>query len=148
MIAHTQAFQRLKDETQEVLDFAILVSYAVPFLKHDIKQAQEKDETLLDTKLMPFRPDNFERDKISIGKVKDSASKYKKEVAKSIRLVGFSYFEVYVGDVILEILDFHAAEKISPRTGFVTSSEFAGTGEQVSALQAARITQEVAALEI
>lgn len=117
MIAHTQAFQRLKDETQEVLDFAILVSYAVPYLKHAIKKAQANDEALLDTKLMPFRPDNFDRDKIRIGKVKDSASKYKKEVAKSIRLVGFSYFEVYVGDVILEILAFHAAEKIRQELG-------------------------------
>lgn len=121
MIHHTEAFKRLKDETQEVLDFAILVSYAVPHLKHRIKEAQEKDEALLDTKLMPFRPDNFERDKIPIGKIKDSASKYKKEIAKSIRLVGFSYFEVYIGDVIQEILEFHAAEKLRRELGSTPS---------------------------
>jgi RiboL-PSP-HEPN len=131
VIAHTQAFQRLKDETQEVLDFAILVSYAVPYLKHGIKEAQEGEPPLADTQLMPFKPDNFERDKIRVGKVKDSARKYKREIAKSIRLVGFSYFEVYVREVILEILDFHSTQMLKDELG--TSPTVASFDEDAKA---------------
>lgn len=95
------------------LDFAILNSYAVPYLKHGIA-TEEKNAGGQDIarRLMPFRPDGFPS-KSSIGKVRDSSIHFKVEIAKSIRLSSFSFFEAYVGDVIREVLEFHGAERLS-----------------------------------
>lgn len=107
MITHTNAFKRLKDETQDIFDFAILTAYAVPFVKHKLKEA-EKEYTgaAYNSELMAFRPDGF-RHNTTVGKIRDSATRYKAEIAKSIRLSSFSYFEAYVGNVIREAVAFH-----------------------------------------
>lgn len=112
MIAHTKSFKILKDETQSILDFAVACSYAVPYLKNAIaKEAKASARADYLTDKMPFRPDTF-HDHSQIGKIQASCQRYKPEVSKLIRLGAFSYFEVYVGDLLGEILAFHGANEL------------------------------------
>jgi hypothetical protein len=120
MISHTHSFQTLKDQTQETLDFAVLVSYAVPFLKHKLKDSEEtylsesanssEQSGRYEKQPMPFRPETFDGRKVVVGKIRDSALGYKREIAKTLRLTSFSYFEAYIGDVLNEIIAFHGGE--------------------------------------
>ncbi len=41
MYAHTESFLTLRQQTQEVLDFAVLISNSVPLLKMTIKNIEK-----------------------------------------------------------------------------------------------------------
>ena len=113
VIQHTFAFKTLKDQAQEIFDFAVMVCCATPYLKHGIS-LERKDYvgTNFEGEMVPFRPDHFSQKGVYMGKLIDSSQKYKKEVAKTIRLSSFSYFEAYVGDIIREIFEFHGGQSI------------------------------------
>ena len=63
MIPHTKSFKRLKDEAQTALNFAIVVSYAVPSLKRILQGLAEGEQ-------LPFLPDYFNARPIPTEKVK------------------------------------------------------------------------------
>lgn len=103
MIPHTKSFKRLKEEAQQVLDFAIVVSYAVPSLKR-VLQTVGEDEAL------PFTPDHFDSRPIATQKVRSNIKHYKEVLSRHIFISSFSYFEAYFVDVLKEIIAFHGAE--------------------------------------
>lgn len=105
MIPHTKSFKRLKDEIQTVLDFAIVVSYAVPSLKIVLGQLGENDP-------LPFSPDHFDSRPIPTKKVRSNLAGYKEALSRHIFLSSFSYFEAYFVDVLKEVIDFHTKEHL------------------------------------
>jgi len=99
--AHTKAFVRLKDQTQAVLDFSILVCNAIPLLKMTIKNVEKgKEHTNL------AKPDYF-KGKPNQEKLKCHAQEYKENLSKYVLLSNFSFFEAYVIDAVNEIFEFH-----------------------------------------
>jgi len=103
MIAHTKAFLRLKEESQSVFDFAIVVSYAVPALKYSLKHLSE------DTPI-PFKPEHFDTRPIATAKVRENAKEYKKLLSRYVFLSSFSFFEAYFHDVLKEVINFHGKD--------------------------------------
>lgn len=102
MYAHTESFKRLKEQTQEILDFAILIMNAVPLLKMTIKKIEKGVDGIALAK--PDFPNQVGPDKEQL---KSYAQKYKGDLSKYILLSNFSYFEAYVIDAIEEIFKFH-----------------------------------------
>lgn len=100
MIPHTKAFAVLKREAQQVFDFAIVVTYAVPALKYALKG-------LAPDQPIPFRPEHFDSRPIAIEKVRQNAKEYKRLLSRYIFLSSFSFFEAYFHDVLREIVEFH-----------------------------------------
>src|SRR5437016_909818 len=109
MIPHTEAFAVLKRQVQEVFDFAIVVTYAVPALKHVLKHAAIRDDQI------PFRPDHFDSRPIAIEKVRENTKAYKAVLARYLFLSSFSFFEAYFNDVLKEIIDFHGSDSLLGR---------------------------------
>jgi hypothetical protein len=105
MIPHTKAFKRLKDEAQNVFNFAIVVCYAVPSLKFALKDLAADAE-------LPFLPDHFDARPIAREKVLAHAREYKEVLSRYIFLSAFSYFEAYFVDLLAEILAFHGGEDL------------------------------------
>lgn len=103
MIPHTQSFSRLKNEVQNVMNFAIVVSYAVPCLKYTLKKMPMEQPPL-------FKPDHFDSRPIKTEKVLHDTEVYKETLSRHIVLSSFSYFEAYFHDVLQEILDFHGKD--------------------------------------
>ena len=103
MIPHTQSFSRLKKEVQNVMNFAIVVSYAVPCLKYTLKNEPKEQPP-------PFNPDHFDSRPIKTEKVLHDTKAYKETLSRHIVLSSFSYFEAYFHDVLKEILDFHGKD--------------------------------------
>jgi hypothetical protein len=108
MIPHTKAFAVLKREAQQVFDFAIVVTYAVPALKYALKGLAPDHST-------PFKPDHFDSRPIAIDKVKENAKEYKALLSRYIFLSSFSFFEAYFRDVLTEIIDFHGRDLVLER---------------------------------
>jgi hypothetical protein len=65
MIPHTKAFAVLKREAQQVFDFAIVVTHAVPALKYALKGIASDHS-------IPFRPEHFDSRPIAIDKVRQT----------------------------------------------------------------------------
>lgn len=101
MYSHTNALTRLKTETQNTLDFAVLNCNAIPLLKMTINKMAKGDATL---KLA--NPDFFKNSSIP-QQLKGYATNYKFNMSKFILLSNFSFFEAYVIDAINEMIIFH-----------------------------------------
>lgn len=123
MIPHTQAFIRLKKEVQNVMDFAIVVSYAVPCLKYSLKRMPSDEPPL-------FRPDHFNSRPIKTEKVLHDTKTYKETLSRHIVLSSFSYFEAYFHDVLQEILEFHGKEFLFNISSISTNTDDDGTVEK------------------
>ena len=108
MIPHTKAFTVLKREAQQVFDFAIVVTHAVPALKKALKGFEPGD-------VIPFQPDHFDARPIAIDKVKQNAKQYKALLSRYLFLSSFSFFEAYFRDVLNEIITFHGGMSILER---------------------------------
>lgn len=101
MYPNTKAFNRLREQTQAVLDFTVLISNAVPLLKMTIKQIERGDAKVQLAKADYFKGEQNQR------LLKESASEYKSNLSKYVLLSNFSYFEAYVSDATNEIFEFH-----------------------------------------
>jgi len=101
MYAHTKSFKILKDQTQEILNFAVLITNSVPLLKMTIKNIEKKVDGihLANPDFFKKAPDNEQ--------LKDYSQEYKNNLSKYILLSNFSYFEAYVINSIEEIFKFH-----------------------------------------
>jgi hypothetical protein len=101
MYAHTESFKVLKNQTQEILDFAVLIDNSVPLLKMTIKNIEKKVDgiNLANPDFFTRPPDNEQ--------LKNYAKEYKNNLSKYVLLSNFSYFEAYVINSIEEIFEFH-----------------------------------------
>lgn len=104
----TEAFVKWQNNTQEIFDFSVLVHYAVPALKQQIRLVETKKISQL------CRPDyyrshkeNYYSDPNLLCRMKQRAIGYKSHVADYLLLSLFSYFEAFVIDIIKEFLEFH-----------------------------------------
>lgn len=105
MIDHTEAFKRLKDEQQKILDFSIMVCYAVPNLKKSIKGYKDKVvnyETFV-------KPEYFV-ETVDIDRLESLSKNYKDNLSKYTLLSAFSFFESYFRDVVEELVTFHGGK--------------------------------------
>ncbi|EZH73800.1 hypothetical protein ATO12_17865 [Aquimarina atlantica] len=105
MIGHTESFKNLKKEQQRILDFTVLVCYAVPNLKKSIKGFKEKVPNY--EKLA--NPDYF-KETADIGRLESLSGKYKENLSKYTLLSAFSFFESYFRDVVNELIEFHGGK--------------------------------------
>lgn len=105
MYAHTQSFFILRDQTQTVLDFAVLISNSVPLQKMTIKKIEKGVEGI-----QLAKPDYFKGDP-NQDQLKEYAKNYKVNLSKYVLLSNFSYFEAYITNSIQEIFEFHGGYK-------------------------------------
>lgn len=105
MITHSAAYGRLRRQSQDLFDFVVVVCYAVPSLRQQIKgvRGEKAIRSLL-------RPDFFVHDKSSVEKIKKRATSYKSKLSSYVLLSSFSFFEEYVKSVIHEVIDFHGGD--------------------------------------
>ncbi|MCT3810567.1 hypothetical protein CMU40_09845 [Elizabethkingia anophelis] len=106
MIHHTEAFKRLKDEQQKILDFSVLICYSIPNLKKSIKGYKNKVknyETFVKPDYFPVITD--------IDRLEPLTMDYKGNLSKYILLSAFSFFESYFRDVVEELIEFHGGKE-------------------------------------
>lgn len=101
MYAHTNSLKVLKEQVQEVINFAVLSANSVPLLKMTIKNIEKGCPNSQLANQDFFLRESSKED------LKEYAKNYKFNLSKYILLSSFSYFESYVTDAINEIFEFH-----------------------------------------
>ena len=102
MIGSSEAYTRFKSSMAQQLDFVVLVSYAVPLLKRAI---DAKPSSSSPVPLQP--PDHFRNRILSETQLLLFTREYQKDLARSLVLSGFSYFEAYIKALVREFIEFH-----------------------------------------
>jgi hypothetical protein len=97
MIGNTGSYSALKRSMEQQFDFVVLVCYSVPVLRRAIDATEATRPSLL---LTP--PDHFKDRRLSPPQLMGFAARYEGELARSLILGGFSYFEAYVKALIRE----------------------------------------------
>src|SRR5450755_2758192 len=109
----TQAYTRFKDQSEALLDFAVLVAYAVPALRADIHGVTSGQKPSLP------QPDFFYKSNRSTpADLLKTEAGYEHRLAAYLLLTHFSFFESFVFDIIKEMIDFHGGAE-----SFVKRSE-------------------------
>jgi hypothetical protein len=105
MLKRTNAFIVLKEHTQAILDYSVLVCTAVPQLEHAFKE-HEKDESVYLAKNIEFRESHqpYSTEKRTI-------ETYKDVQGANLFLSSFSFFESYFFALIEEMVEFHGGEE-------------------------------------
>ena len=102
MAFSTNAYSVYKRQSEQLLDFAVFVSYAVPLLRSEITRVKKGSVPSLP------RPDFFAKSNRStpddLLKIEPS---YESQLASYLLLSAFSFFEAFVGDIIDELISFH-----------------------------------------
>lgn len=106
MIDQTNSFKRLKKETQQILDFAILVCYSVPGLKKLIKAKENSIKGFAN-----FHKSDYFKENVDIERLKSVSRNYKPNLSKYILISAFSFFEAYFKNLISELIEFHGGEE-------------------------------------
>lgn len=106
MISNTEAFKRLKTEQQRIIDFSVLICYAVPNLKKSIKGYEEKVENYKTF----ITPEYFKED-TDIKRLKAISRNYKENLGKYTLVSAFSFIEFYFRDVVKELIEFHGGKE-------------------------------------
>lgn len=99
-IRNSDAYLRLRRQIQESFNFAYIVCQAVPCLKLQ-KSLVEKGT------LNSLPPPDYFKNPNEPTQISEQVKTYKSELAKSILLSSFSYFEAFVSDILEELVEFH-----------------------------------------
>ena len=105
MIGHTKALVKVKEEQQQVLDFSVLICYAVPNLKKTI-HGIEKDIPQYGLSKPYYYNENE-----SIDRLKNISKDFQLNLSKYILLSNYSFFETYFVEVVNELIDFHGGKE-------------------------------------
>ena len=97
----TNSFHILREHSQSVLDFSVLVCTAVPQLKHALEVSEIEPNTFL-AKNKKFRASNE-----PYSTEKRTFDRYETILGAKVLMSNFSFFETYFFAVINEILEFH-----------------------------------------
>jgi hypothetical protein len=97
VIGHTDSFAAYKELSQAHIDFAVLVCYAVPLLKSELASPNA----------LSCQPDHFKPKATTKVHLTKHAANYQDELARTLHISIFSYFESYVREALREIADFH-----------------------------------------
>ena len=100
MIPNSQAYARLRAQSQEFLDFVVLSSTAIPTLIHRLQA----------TGVQGLTPDHF-KGSPNLAQLQAFAKNYQGPLARSTVLTLWSLFEAYVKGLLVEIIDFHGGEE-------------------------------------
>jgi len=100
MIPNSQAYLRLRTQSQEFLDFVVLSCTAIPTLVHRLKTSGVQGVT----------PDHF-KGSPNLTQLQSFAQIYQGPLARSTVLTLWSLFEAYVKSLLVEIIDFHGGEE-------------------------------------
>jgi hypothetical protein len=105
--SHTDAYDKLRGQAEDLFNFVVVVCYAMPLLKTKVKEVKASGgKTVLHV------PDYFVHDKSDIKRIeKEGIAKYKANLASHLVLSSFSFFEDYVNTAIQEIIDFHGGQE-------------------------------------
>src|SRR4051812_35446327 len=98
---NTQAYLRLRERTQALFDFAVLVAHAVPTLNEQLACVQQQTRAALP------QPDHFVAGTTSVAQLQQSAGDYLPQLAAYTLLGAFSFFEAFVSDAVEEMFAFH-----------------------------------------
>ena len=101
MIPHTQAFMRFREQGNQLLDHAVLVSYALPTLEQEIDNQSGPVSGVLPKQYF-FKNSNLSFEELA-SRLKKSDEAFGKEVLVSL----FSYFDAYFIDLLKEVIEFH-----------------------------------------
>jgi hypothetical protein len=97
-----RAYSVFKDQSQALLNFAVLVSYAVPAFRIEIQRF--KSGELSD---IP-RPDFFfKSNRSDVDDLLTTEAQYEQQLSSYLLITHFSFFESFVSDVISGMIDFH-----------------------------------------
>lgn len=118
MISHTDAFKVYRDLGQAHLNFVVLTCHAVPAFQASLS-APGGAPTV--------SPDHFKAGGNSTAELLGYASDYQEELARSALITVFSYFEAYVKDALVEIVEFHGGAAKLPQLARDRASRFLGT---------------------
>ena len=103
MIDCSNAYKKLREQTQDSLDFILLCCHAVPALKGYIKAVKKGSADKLPD------PDYF-GGLADYERLMQSVPSYRKVLGRFLILSSFSYFEAYFSNVLKEIFEFHGGE--------------------------------------
>jgi len=112
MISHTEAYLKYKAQSEAILDFAVIVCFAVPALKANVNVLKKGIITKLPT------PDFFLKDVSTPAKLIERAKPYKSRLAAYLWMSNFSFFEAFIVDAVREMIDFHGGD-----VGFLSLAE-------------------------
>ena len=98
----TKAYQSFKDQIEALWNFAVMICYAVPTLKKNIKAVEES----VPNYSIP-KNDLFAHDNSTPQQLKLLAADYKHRLTAYLWLSSFSFFEAYVSGALRELFDFH-----------------------------------------
>lgn len=105
MLRHTKCYVIWREHSQQMLDFAVLISTAAPQLDHALR-ASITDPSVFIAKNSTFRPSEMpyatERRALPV---------YEETLGATMLLSIFSYFETYFFSVVEEILAYHGGEE-------------------------------------
>jgi hypothetical protein len=101
MIPHTKAFSRFREQGNDLLDYAVLLSYALPALEQSIAKQSGPTAGFLPKQYF-FKNSNLSFEELA-HRLKKSDEAFGKEVLISL----FSYFDAYFVDLLEELIAFH-----------------------------------------
>jgi hypothetical protein len=96
-----QAYLRFKEQSEHLVDFAVLVSYAVPELVNELKAPTPGPGAV--------RRSDFYHQSNTCNPTEliATASTYEQELASYVLLSNFSFFEAFVVGAVEELIEFH-----------------------------------------
>jgi len=99
----TEAYKSFKDQIEALWNFAVMICYAVPTLKKNIKAVEEA----IPNYSIP-KNDLFSHDDSTPEQLKLLAADYKHRLTAYLWLSSFSFFEAYVSGALRELFDAYA----------------------------------------
>jgi hypothetical protein len=98
---HIKAYLKFKEQSEHLISFAVLVSYAVPELVNELKASSPRPGAIR-------RSDFYHQSNVcNPSELLQSASTYEQELASYVLLSSFSFFEAFVSGAIEEFIAFH-----------------------------------------
>lgn len=109
----TKAYQDFKDQMEALWNFGVMICYAVPTLKKNIKAVEEN----IPNYGIP-KNELFTHDQSSPAQLRTLTKDYKQRLTAYLWLSSFSFFEAFVSGALQELLDFHGGAE-----AFIASAE-------------------------
>lgn len=105
-LVHSQAYLRLKSQSQESFNFIVLVCNAVPALNAYMKAVEHNSA--------PKIPDaDYFSGHQSHSALRAYKEQYKRTLGRFVLITAFSYFESYIIDLLKEIVLFHGFDNVA-----------------------------------
>jgi len=108
---HIQAYLQFKEQSERLVSFAVLISYAVPELANELSLPTPSPTAVR-------RSDFYHKSNTcNPTELLKTASTYEQQLASYVLLSSFSFFEAFVVGAVEELIDFHGgAEEFQRRS--------------------------------